>query len=88
MTALLQGQTRRLARFGGSVCGATDLKFRWPRACLCPYPPHPPTMETRPHGGQARKDGGRGQRLPAMGDMHTAKNSWISGLNSRKLLSE
>lgn len=59
MCALTGFQARRLARFGWSVCGATDLKFRWSHACTLPTPPHPPHDENRPHGGQTEQGKGR-----------------------------
>lgn len=55
MSALPQRRSRRLARFGGSVCGATDLKFRWPHAPVLPFPPTPPHDENRPQGGQTEQ---------------------------------
>ncbi len=55
MSALPQRLSRRLARFGGSVCGATDLNFRWPHAPVLPCPPTPPHDENRPHGGQTEQ---------------------------------
>lgn len=58
MTVLLQVRTRRLARFGGSVCVATDLDFRWAHASALPPPPTPPHDENRPEWGQAKQVGG------------------------------
>lgn len=55
MCALTGLQSRRLARFGGSVCGATDLVLGWPGACLPRHPPHPPTRKTRPTWGQPER---------------------------------
>jgi hypothetical protein len=61
ISALLQGSTRRLARSGGSLCGATDMRFWNIRALPSSHPPHPPTMENRPAGGKT----GRAKGLAA-----------------------
>ena len=58
MRALLQARTRRLARFGDAVRGATGMDLGCARACLAPHPPHPPTMENRPRRGQTGRSGG------------------------------
>ena len=42
MTTSRQAQTRRLARFGGSVCGATGMVFWCRLHCFDPSPPTPP----------------------------------------------
>ena len=58
MRALLQARTRRLARFGEAIRGATGMDLGGARACLVPHPPHPPTMENRPRRGQTGRSGG------------------------------
>jgi hypothetical protein len=59
VVALLPVRSRRLARFGGSRRGATDMDWGGARISLGSYPPHPPTMETPPGGGQAeQREGG------------------------------
>lgn len=58
MRALLQARTRRLARFGEAIRGATGMVLGGARACLAPHPPHPPTMKNRPRRGQTGRSGG------------------------------
>lgn len=59
MSALAYRRSRRLARFGGSVCGATDLVLGWLHPLLAPTPPAPPHDGNRPHGGQTEQEKGR-----------------------------
>lgn len=58
MCALTGLYSRRLARFGGSVCGATDLKFRWPHACILPTTPRTPPRWKPARRGQTEQEKG------------------------------
>lgn len=59
MWALTGFQTRCLARFGASVCGATDLVLGCPRASLSPSPTAPPHDGNRASRGQTEQAGSR-----------------------------
>lgn len=59
MSALLKVQSRRLARFGEAIRGATGMDLGGAHACPLPHPPHPPTMENRPRRGQTGRSRGR-----------------------------
>ena len=58
MKALAKSRTRLLARFGGSVRGATGMVLRCQHSLPRPFPPHPPTMGTWPNGGKPESAGG------------------------------
>lgn len=58
MWALLRARTRRLARFGGSIRGATGMVLGGAGACLVPHPPRTP-HDGKPAGwGQTGREGG------------------------------
>lgn len=59
MTVLPNGQTRLLARFGGSFCGATDYGFGIHAHPVFSAPPHPPSKKTRAPGGKPEGETGR-----------------------------
>lgn len=58
MKDLAKSRTRLLARFGGSVRGATGMVLRCLHPFPRPFPPHPPTMETWPNWGKTSSAGG------------------------------
>lgn len=58
MKPLLKGRSRRMARSGASVRGATGLVLGRPRACLVLHPPHPPTMGIWANGRQTSRANG------------------------------
>lgn len=76
MTALPYGQSRLLARFDGSFCGATDCCNLGMNACLPGTPPRTPHQgKTRPPGASLEGKRGRRARFSAAGGRSFFQNS-------------